>query len=232
MGAMVGLVSNGVLARRGELPQDVRSAQGLLPLLSQMFKDEGAEPAELKWLALATGPGSFTGLRVAMTVAKMLALAGKVSVVGIDTFDILDRAFFNWLSANPLPQSRFQLWTVIDAQRGDFFVRSRSIQKDATGEWNLGTPDSIRIVPIREFAASLDPTDWVTGPGIEKLESLESQAASIQSPPRSVASVRLEELVEEALERVANQQWSDPLSLLPNYQRSSAAEEKRRGSEK
>lgn len=61
----------------------------LAPSAQRMLKQSGAVPTDLTGLAVATGPGSFTSLRVGLAFIKGLALALKIPVAGIPSFDIV-----------------------------------------------------------------------------------------------------------------------------------------------
>jgi tRNA threonylcarbamoyladenosine biosynthesis protein TsaB len=60
----------------------------LLPNLIGLLHETGVELYDINGLAVATGPGSFNGLRVGMSVAKGLALVLDIPVVGISTLEI------------------------------------------------------------------------------------------------------------------------------------------------
>src|SRR5512134_1144294 len=61
----------------------------LAPVVADVLKRSGIKAPDLKALGVATGPGSFTGLRIGMAFAKGLALAWRIPLVGIPTLDIL-----------------------------------------------------------------------------------------------------------------------------------------------
>ena len=63
----------------------------LAPEVAIMLCRVGGTPTSLTGLAVAQGPGSYTGLRIGMALAKGLALAHNLPLVGIPTFDILAR---------------------------------------------------------------------------------------------------------------------------------------------
>jgi tRNA threonylcarbamoyladenosine biosynthesis protein TsaB len=64
------------------------SAQ-LLPQLELLLRHVGAARGDLRAVAVALGPGSWSGLRVGVSVAKGMALAGGLALLGISTLDAL-----------------------------------------------------------------------------------------------------------------------------------------------
>jgi tRNA threonylcarbamoyladenosine biosynthesis protein TsaB len=71
-----------------------RQASELLPHLLVLLARAGRELAEAQAIAVGIGPGSFTGLRVSMSLAKGLALALDVPLIGVPSLDA-------WLAAEP-----------------------------------------------------------------------------------------------------------------------------------
>jgi len=71
-----------------------RQGRELLPRLLALLADRGLALAGLSAIAVGTGPGSFTGLRVGMSVAKGLALALDCPIVGVASLPA-------WLEADP-----------------------------------------------------------------------------------------------------------------------------------
>jgi tRNA threonylcarbamoyladenosine biosynthesis protein TsaB len=65
----------------------------LSPAIDDMLHRAGVEPADLSGIAVAQGPGSYTGLRVGMALAKGLALANGLPLIGIPTLDIVAVSF-------------------------------------------------------------------------------------------------------------------------------------------
>src|SRR3954449_8053195 len=60
-------------------------AEALMPLIGRVIKSSGLGFAELDRIAVTTGPGSFTGLRVGISAARGIALAAGKPVVGVTT---------------------------------------------------------------------------------------------------------------------------------------------------
>ena len=62
-------------------------AAALLPMVAAVLKNAKVSVRKLDAIAVSTGPGSFTGLRIAMAAAKGLALAADRPLIGISCFD-------------------------------------------------------------------------------------------------------------------------------------------------
>lgn len=67
-------------------------AEALMPLIGRVIAQSGVTFANLDRIAVTTGPGSFTGLRVGLSAARGIALAANKPVVGGDDPDGLRRA--------------------------------------------------------------------------------------------------------------------------------------------
>jgi tRNA threonylcarbamoyl adenosine modification protein YeaZ len=81
-----------------------------LPVLVEQFLAEhGAAFKDLSAIAVVTGPGSFTGIRLAIAYAKGLSIGLGIPVVPVNAFEI-------YLERNP------DAFVAIDSNRGDFFV--------------------------------------------------------------------------------------------------------------
>ncbi len=66
-----------------------RHAEQVLPLVDLLLRNIDAAPSDLTVVAVATGPGSWSGLRVGMSLAKSLVLARELPLVGVPTLDVL-----------------------------------------------------------------------------------------------------------------------------------------------
>ncbi|WP_027955513.1 tRNA (adenosine(37)-N6)-threonylcarbamoyltransferase complex dimerization subunit type 1 TsaB [Halobacillus kuroshimensis] len=68
----------------------------LMPAIDQVMKDTGMKPEELDRIAVAHGPGSYTGVRIGLTTAKTMAWSLGIPVVGVSSLEAAARqgAFF------------------------------------------------------------------------------------------------------------------------------------------
>lgn len=80
-----------VIASR-RVAMDRGQAEALVPLVMETLTDAGLTLAEIDRLAVAVGPGAFTGLRIALAAARGFALAADRPLVGITSFDAIHHA--------------------------------------------------------------------------------------------------------------------------------------------
>ena len=74
-----------------QLIQPRRHNVDLMPAVEVLFDRHGARPGALGELHVSIGPGSFTGLRIAIATARMLAMAGGAKLVAVPTLDVVAR---------------------------------------------------------------------------------------------------------------------------------------------
>ena len=63
-------------------------AEAVAPWIKRLCDDAGMQPSDLELVVAGIGPGSFTGLRIALATAKGLALGASCSIVGVSTLDV------------------------------------------------------------------------------------------------------------------------------------------------
>ena len=87
----VALVCQGRCLAEYSLDVPTTHSRRLLQQLETIRRDVGVQWADLAGLAVSLGPGSFTGLRIGLSMAKGLALAVKLPLLGVSTLDGLAR---------------------------------------------------------------------------------------------------------------------------------------------
>jgi tRNA threonylcarbamoyladenosine biosynthesis protein TsaB len=171
-------------------------------------------------IAVTTGPGSFTGLRVGVMTAKTLAYALNRPCMGANTLDVVA----SQAAATSLPDGT-RLWVIMDAQRRQLF---------AAAYQSLGGVFSplraTHVIDQSAWLANLQSGETVTGPGVTAIRSRVPEGLGVQFvdqthwQPNAVAVARL------AHQQFTTGKQTDAWNLMPQYYRLSAAEEKARSS--
>lgn len=138
------------------LPTDRRMAQTLTPAIAELLAGHGWNARDLELVAVAVGPGSFTGLRCGVTTAKVMAYAAQADVSGVDSLQTI---------AEGAPADCQELTAVLDAQRRQLFAAS--FRRDEQGRMQRAT--ETQIVDMERWLESLRPGQVVAGPVLEKL---------------------------------------------------------------
>lgn len=223
----------------------LKNAAAIVPAMDDLLRTLGMTVGDLRRVCVAQGPGSFTGLRVGITIAKMLSMTLGVEVVGVPSGDVL--------AENLPPEAQIGM-TLLDAKRGQVFAglyervreagdlaeRDESIGRQGIGgAWRvLVAPTLTRIDPMLERAGR--PV-FVIGEGIamhgETLERLGARAwddnkarvsdAPIWLCPDSMWRCRAEVVGRLGVARANAGHASDAWGLEPLYVRRAEAEEKR-----
>jgi tRNA threonylcarbamoyladenosine biosynthesis protein TsaB len=205
----VAALNDGVVLAEDMLDPTRRSAQTLVPGIEVLLHRVGWKPQDVELVAVTTGPGSFTGLRIGVTTAKTFAYATGCQVVGVHTMLAI-----GWRV--PRDVARFSV--VIDAQRNELFAAELSRVEDRiVGE------ESTRIVLGEDWNRELAAGSAVTGPGLETCAGqLRPDVQIVESAfwRPTAASVG-----EVAWRQYSSGRRDDVLQLRPQYFRRTAAEE-------
>jgi tRNA threonylcarbamoyladenosine biosynthesis protein TsaB len=111
--ASVGLAEEDCVLAERSLGMTRNHAVAILPLIDETLQDGGVGLRDVDAVAVSIGPGSFTGLRVGLSVAKGLVLVGGMAIVGVPTLEVLAQT----AAADGVP-----ICTVLDARRGEVYT--------------------------------------------------------------------------------------------------------------
>ena len=187
-------------------------AERLVPAIERLAADTGVELGRLAAIAVGVGPGRFTGLRVGVTTAKVMAQALRIPVVGIGTLDLI---------AYPLRYARRDVVAAVDARRREvFWARYHTVPG---GLERVGRE---AVDPPHEVVAELEATGaevLLAGDGAHRyrdrfaaVEHVELAGAEFSAP----SALALLELARGRLER---EEFVAASELTPRYLRESDA---------
>jgi tRNA threonylcarbamoyladenosine biosynthesis protein TsaB len=145
MVANVGLVSGGRIAAAFARP--VKSHGADLPAaVDELLKATGVRIHDLAAIAVGTGPGSFTGLRIGLSYAKGLAAGARIKIVGIPSLDAM--ALCGLVSSQAHPG--IKICPILDARMGEVYTSLYEVVTDA-----LEKETGDLVIPLDEFASRI-----------------------------------------------------------------------------
>ena len=187
----------------------------LLPRLEQVMAWSGVQPASLTALAVSIGPGSFTGLRVALSLAKGMALAHGLPLIGVPTLDATAYPHVGELPVCAVVQAGRGrvLWSIYQPGPPDGDGRALEL-----GRWRgHGTPTA--LTDHDGLAAAIDRPMRVVGELTPELRSLLAASAGdrVALAGPAAGARRAGCLAELAWLRWQAGQVDDPAALSPIY---------------
>ncbi len=209
----VALGAAGAILVRTSEPAERRHAELLVPTIAARLRDAGLRPADLDAVAVGIGPGLFTGLRVGVTTAIVMARALAVPVVAVPTLELL---------AAPHAADGRVVAPVVDAKRREVF-----------GATFTSGPEGVRRLTEDSVGPAADLADALERLGSDVLVVGDGAAAH---PDAFAGRARLEvagpgaavpdpgALVQRAFEDLAAGVALDPDAVRPRYLRKSDAE--------
>lgn len=176
----------------------------LAPSLNELMTRCGLSTRQLKALAIALGPGSFTSLRIGLALVKGLSMGLGIPVVGVPTLDIV--------SAN-LPPEAMPLLAVLQAGRNRLGVARYVPRK---GKWVNST--GVSVTTLEEMIAGIRQPTIVCGElSISDRQALKRSEKGIIIPPASQCMRRPAVLAEIAWARWQKNRTDDLSKLNPIY---------------
>ncbi|HVN56327.1 MAG TPA: tRNA (adenosine(37)-N6)-threonylcarbamoyltransferase complex dimerization subunit type 1 TsaB [Anaerolineaceae bacterium] len=179
------------------------------PALQTMLKRNGVAQDDLRAIGVALGPGSFTSLRIGLGLAKGLALALNIPVIGIPTLDIL-------VAAQPVRD--LPLAAVLQAGRGRLAVAWYKMEMLPRGHAAWRCHAEPAVMRAEELAQQIHRPTLVCGElSAEERQLLARKRKNVilASPASSVR--RPAYLAELAWARWQAGKMDDPISLAPYY---------------
>ncbi len=207
------VVDGGRVVAAERFPHGLRHAAEIVPILDRLIRSGGWGPKDIEHIYVSAGPGSFTGLRIGITVAKTMALAGAAKIVAVPTVRVL--------AANATTDAK-HLIIVLDAKRDQIFTAR--FERDAQG-WVEREPAHLDSLTAM-LGRSPRPV-YLLGEGIPYHEKfVPKDEASVVVTPADCWPARVEAVAEIGVRMAEAGEFSDPFTLTPVYVRRPEAEEK------
>ncbi|MGB9640360.1 MAG: tRNA (adenosine(37)-N6)-threonylcarbamoyltransferase complex dimerization subunit type 1 TsaB [Anaerolineales bacterium] len=175
----------------------------LAPMVEQAIRRSSITKENIAAISVAIGPGSFTGLRIGLALAKGMALAMHIPLIGIPTLDIL---------AAGQPKQETPALCLLRAGRGRLVIREYVIKEQdwvAINDYKVLTP--------QELTQQIQEPTWVCGElySEERAFLAENSLIKLASPVQCVR--RPAQLAELGWKRWQKGLFDEVMSLTPIY---------------
>jgi tRNA threonylcarbamoyladenosine biosynthesis protein TsaB len=92
-------------------------AEALLPMVDDAMRHAGLSASAIDLVAVTTGPGSFTGIRVGLAAARGIALAGGFPLIGVSSFEAIAA-----IVAKNIPAG-YSILVAVESRRSDLYIQ-------------------------------------------------------------------------------------------------------------
>ena len=192
----------------------LRHSAELFDTIIELLEKSGKKANQIKRIYISIGPGSFTGIRISVTAAKMMALAAQSRIVAVGTTDAM--------AQNVDDSSIRKIATVIDAKRGQFFIAAFERRN---GIWQKTLPDCLmKAEEFKEKFGSSDEPVWLLGEGL-LYYAKKFETDNIKILDKEYWSPRAGNVFRIGSHKASKEKFCDPVSLVPFYLRKPEAEE-------
>lgn len=237
----VALAANGEIVAERDSQAERNHSIKLLPEIDDMLKEAGIAPADLNAVAVGVGPGSYTGVRIGVTVAKTFAWALGIPVIGVSGLEALALAGA-WDLERERHLKHATRWHIplLDARRRQAFC---AVYASGPNGWHTVAEDGIRVVgdwlgPLgalieRSRERGEGPEEIVFGGETEgfrdSIQAWDEQGERLSRPLALIrpGQMRASVVAELAWRRIeSGTPPEDPHRLAPNYTQLAEAEAK------
>jgi len=192
----------------------------LFETIVELLAKSDSNPSDIAEIYISIGPGSFTGIRIAVTLAKMMALSKGAKIVAVRTTDALAANAETCIAEQKLQITR--IGTIIDAKRNHFFT---AVFEKNGDEWVKTMDDTLMKASefVKKFAGGDQPL-WLLGEGLLYYKD-KFAADGIKVINEQYWATRASGIYKAGRRMAKNGDFTDPKALSPLYLRKTNAEE-------
>ena len=157
----IGLLKDNDLISNEEKKTIHSHSEYLAPLIKEILEDNNLRPQDLNQILVVNGPGSFTGIRLGITVAKTLAYTLNIPIKTITSIEALACSIED---ANKIITIDDNKGKYIGLFKDNKLVDLFYLNKEASNEYlkdknNVYKTDVLNIQKIYEYSKNIDPTN-------------------------------------------------------------------------
>ncbi len=86
---VVAIINDGKIAYMYDNNDGHDTSSKMMPVLAEAFDSAGLKPQDIDKIFVVNGPGSFTGIRVGLTVAKTMAYTLNIPIVSVSSLEVM-----------------------------------------------------------------------------------------------------------------------------------------------
>ena len=159
----VGLARGDRVIATATVPDRMAQVEQLTPMIMQCLTQAGATPADLTRVVVGLGPGPFTGLRVGIATARVLAWTRRLELRGVCSLDVLALQF-----VTQAPDGDFLVAT--DARRREVYWARYDAGGGRVDGPRVSAPDDLPALATIGPAADLYPDRLAAAPGPRRFD--------------------------------------------------------------
>ena len=165
-----GIVENGKIIVEIKKEYDHELSRTALPEIVSMFENNAIEPKEINKIIVVNGPGSFTGIRIGITIAKVYAWSLKVPITTITSLEAMAASSKNDMIRVPVIDARrkYCYASIID-QNDNFILKPIYIKYEELKE-KLKEIKECKIITNDKDKVEISASKWEPyDPNIEEI---------------------------------------------------------------
>ena len=213
----VALLEDGKLLAESYQNTGLTHSQTLMVMAEDMLKQAGKTVADVTAVAVAEGPGSFTGVRIGVAAAKGFAWGAEIPCCGVSTLEAM---------AETLGVYEGHICACMDARRNQ--VYNALFLADGGNLERVSEDRAIALTELKSDLEHIDGPVFLVGDGAAlTYKTLKDAVPELVLPPEHRMHQRASGVAIVAARKIAAGESGDANALTPNYLRLSQAERER-----
>ena len=218
----VALLENGVLLGENYQNTGLTHSQTIMSMAQTMLEHCGKTPQDVQAVAVAAGPGSFTGVRIGVAAAKGFSWGSQIPCYGVSTLEAMARSMGLWQGV---------ICCVMDARRNQVY---NALFRAQEGKLTRLTEDrAISLEDLQKELKNFEESVFLVGDGSNLCyNTLQEALGNLVLPAEHRLHQRASGVALAARAMIEAGAPGDAEALQPNYLRLSQAERERLAKEK
>lgn len=224
----VAIAQEDTLLAEAEFSEPMKHSREVFGAINELLSRLEKRPEQIEQIYISVGPGSFTGLRIAVTIAKIMHLAAGTKIVAVNTLDAIAQNGFDFLKDS----SANRIAVILDAKRTQFFTavyEKTLLNAEKENNYKSNSAPSPRkywnklfddcLMTAEDFKARFAKTEkqiYLLGEGLVYYKE-DFRAAGVDFLPESCWRPKAASIHTLGRQLAKAGKFADPLALQPTY---------------